>query len=68
MTLAENRELEIGTEIRPLRIGPLSIWPPVTLAPMAGETGSVLRILSKRLGAGLVHTELTSSHLPAPGA
>jgi nifR3 family TIM-barrel protein len=29
---------------------------------MAGETGSVLRILCKRMGAGLVCTELTSSH------
>jgi tRNA-dihydrouridine synthase B len=51
-----------GMELRPLQIGPVSVWPPVVLAPMAGETGSVLRILGKRLGAGLVCTELTSSH------
>jgi len=49
-------------ELRPLQIGPVSVWPPIILAPMAGETGSVLRILGKRLGAGLVCTELTSSH------
>jgi tRNA-dihydrouridine synthase B len=49
-------------ELRPLQLGRHAIWPPVCLAPMAGETGSVLRIISKRLGAGLVCTELTSSH------
>ncbi len=47
--------------VEPLRIGKHSIWPPVLLAPMAGETGSVLRILCRRQGAGLVCTELTSS-------
>jgi len=49
-------------DLQPLRVGPLAVWPPVTLAPMAGETGSVLRILCRRMGAGLVCTELTSSH------
>src|SRR5688500_11147083 len=48
--------------LEPLTIGKHSIWPPLVLAPMAGETGSVLRILCKRMGAGLVVTELTSSH------
>lgn len=64
MSMVEERRAPAGPlpEVRPLAIGPLSIWPPITLAPMAGETGSVLRILSKRLGAGLVCTELTSSH------
>ncbi len=48
--------------LKPLAIGGVSIWPPVIVAPMAGETGSVLRILCRRMGAGLVCTELTSSH------
>lgn len=47
--------------VEPLRIGKHALWPPVLLAPMAGETGSVLRILCRRQGAGLVCTELTSS-------
>ncbi|MFN3650344.1 MAG: tRNA dihydrouridine synthase DusB [Armatimonadota bacterium] len=50
------------TDPKPLQIGSVAAWPPLVLAPMAGETGSVLRVLSKRLGAGLVCTELTSSH------
>lgn len=47
---------------KPLVVGGVTIWPPVIAAPMAGETGSVLRILCRRQGAGLVCTELTSSH------
>lgn len=52
----------MSLELQPLRIGNVTAWPPVLLAPMAGESGSALRILCRRYGAGLVYTELTSSH------
>jgi tRNA-dihydrouridine synthase B len=44
-----------------MRIGPVSIDPPVALAPMAGVTDKPFRQLCKRLGAGLAVSEMTTS-------
>jgi nifR3 family TIM-barrel protein len=45
-----------------MRIGDLEIWPNLVLAPMAGITAHPFRVICKRHGAGLVVTELISSH------
>jgi nifR3 family TIM-barrel protein len=45
-----------------MKIGTLDIWPNVVLAPMAGITAHPFRVLCRRHGAGLVVTELISSH------
>jgi nifR3 family TIM-barrel protein len=45
-------------EFRPLVIGPLEVWPPVVLAPMAGVTNYPFRSLCRRFGAGLYVSEM----------
>lgn len=40
-------------EFVPLELGPLHVWPPVVLAPMAGITNAPFRNLCRRFGAGL---------------
>ncbi|RMF62010.1 MAG: tRNA dihydrouridine synthase DusB [Calditrichaeota bacterium] len=45
-------------EFGPLRLGPLHIWPPVVLAPMAGVTNAPFRRLCRRFGAGLFISEM----------
>lgn len=48
-------------EFAALRIGPLSVWPPVVLAPMAGVTNYPFRKLCRRFGAGLFVSEMISA-------
>jgi len=48
-------------EFAPLCIGPLSVWPPVVLAPMAGVTNSPFRALCREQGAGLYVSEMITA-------
>jgi tRNA-dihydrouridine synthase B len=51
-------------ELKPIRIGDLTIGSPLMLAPMAGHTNYALRTLCRELGdCGLVCTELISSSI-----
>lgn len=45
----------------PLRIGPLTVDPPVVLAPMAGITNPPFRRLCRRFGAGLFVSEMITA-------
>lgn len=45
----------------PLRIGPIELCMPVILAPMSGVTDMPFRRLVKRMGAGLVVSEMIAS-------
>lgn len=47
--------------IRPLRIGRVTISPPLILAPMAGVTDDICRSIAAVHGAGLVTTEMISA-------
>jgi nifR3 family TIM-barrel protein len=48
-------------EFAPLTIGPMSVWPPVVLAPMAGVTNYPFRAICRRFGAGLYVSEMITA-------
>src|SRR5207247_7255058 len=54
-------------EFPPLRIGPLAVWPPVVLAPMAGVTNPPFRTLCRRYGAGLYVSEMITARALVAG-
>ena len=60
---ALNREVPLAQpgEFAPVEIGPLSVWPPVVLAPMAGVTDKPFRRLCRHFGAGMTTSEMTTA-------
>ncbi|MDH3590509.1 MAG: tRNA dihydrouridine synthase DusB [Planctomycetota bacterium] len=48
-------------EFAPLHIGPIEVWPPVVLAPMAGVTNYPFRKICRRYGAGLYVSEMITA-------
>jgi len=48
-------------EFSPLRLGALTVWPPVVLAPMAGVTNAAFRRLCRGFGAGLYVSEMITA-------
>src|SRR5882672_5175179 len=50
-----------------IAIGPLEVWPPVVLAPMAGVTNPPFRTLCKEFGAGLYVSEMITARALVEG-
>ena len=58
-----NRDIQPArpNEFTPLKLGPLNVWPPVVLAPMAGVTNYPFRAVCRRFGAGLYVSEMINA-------
>ena len=58
-----NRDVKLAEpgEFTPIKIGRMSIWPPVVLAPMAGVTNYAFRSICKEFGAGLYVSEMINA-------
>ena len=48
-------------EFPQVRIGPIGVWPPVVLAPMAGVTNYPFRAVCREFGAGLYVSEMINA-------
>jgi nifR3 family TIM-barrel protein len=62
-TSAFNRDVKLAEpgEFSPVNIGPISVWPPVVLAPMAGVTNYPFRYVCRNFGAGLYVSEMINA-------
>src|ERR1700751_3135640 len=60
---ALNRDVKLASpaEFAPVKIGRISVWPPVVLAPMAGVTNYPFRSICKEFGAGLYVSEMINA-------
>jgi len=60
---AVNRDVKLASvaEFAPVKIGQISVWPPVILAPMAGVTNYPFRSICKEFGAGLYVSEMINA-------
>lgn len=58
-----NRDVPLAAagEFSELKLGPLRVWPPVVLAPMAGVTNYPFRRLCRDFGAGLYVSEMITA-------
>jgi nifR3 family TIM-barrel protein len=66
---AVNRDVEPARpgEFAPVALGPIRVWPPVVLAPMAGVTNPPFRTLCRRFGAGLYVSEMITARALVEG-
>ena len=48
-------------------IGPIEVWPPVVLAPMAGVTNVPFRTLCRRYGAGIYVNQMITARALVEG-
>ena len=62
-TSAINRDVKLAEpgEFSPVKIGAISVWPPVVLAPMAGVTNYPFRFVCRNFGAGLYVSEMINA-------
>src|SRR5437016_13414902 len=60
---AVNRDVKLASvaEFAPVKIGEISVWPRVVLAPMAGVTNYPFRSICKELGAGPYVSEMINA-------
>ena len=68
-TSPQNRDVPVARtgEFKKVAIGPIRVWPPVVLAPMAGVTNPPFRTLCRRFGAGLYVSEMITARALVEG-